>query len=228
MKYDIILWDLDDTLLDFKYSEKHALLHTSKQFQIVLDEFMLKRYSDINEQYWKKLEKGEITKECLLWKRFSTFFEEFHISGIDVKEFALKYREGLGTYVKCNQDALFVLDTLKGKARQFIVTNGVYDLQLKKIKMTGIYDYMEDIFISEKLGAEKPQSAFFEGCFQKLGEFDKNKIVVIGDSLTSDILGGVNAKLHTCWFNKEQKANNTEVIPDYEIRNLSEVLNLVF
>ncbi len=227
MRYEIILWDMDETLLDFKYSEKEALTHAFSMFQLNISEEIIRRYSEINQTFWKRLEKGEVTKEYLLRQRFVMLFQEYDIQGIDVVEFGKVYRYGLSTFVQCREGAMEVLKALHGKVRQFLVTNGVGETQRRKAASTGIETYMEALFISEDMGAEKPQKRFFDGCFEHIGKVELSKVLIVGDSLSSDIAGGKNAGIHTCWYHRPGAVNDTDLEPDYEITQLKELLEIL-
>lgn len=227
MRYDIVLWDMDETLLDFKYSERMALTNMFRMFHLDISEEIIQRYSTINETFWKQLEKGEVTKEYLLKQRFVMLFEEYGIQGVDITAFGKGYRQGLSTFVQCKEGALSVLKALDGKARQFLVTNGVGETQRKKAAVSGVEPYLERLFISEDMGAEKPNRQFFDACFQVIGEADRSRVLIVGDSLSSDIAGGKNAQIDTCWFHREGAENTTDCIPDYDITQLQEVLPIV-
>lgn len=227
MRYDIILWDMDETLLNFKYSEKQSLTHAFETFHLPISEELIQRYSAINDSFWKKLERGEVTKAFLLKQRFVVLFEEYNITGVTVEEFGKVYRNGLSTFLKCEEGAVETLQLLHGKVRQFLVTNGVGETQVKKAADSGVGKYMEELFISENLGADKPSRQFFDACFAKIGQVDKSRVLIIGDSLSSDILGGKNAGIHTCWYHKPGIRNTTELQPDYEITQLKEICDIV-
>lgn len=227
MNYDIVLWDVDETLLDFKYSERLALKNAFEVFGMSVSDQVIRRYSEINDWFWKRLEKGEVTRNFLLKKRFSVLFAEMHLSGIPVEKFEKVYRSGLGIYVKCNEDAEIVLASLHGKVKQFLVTNGVGETQRIKIHNSGIGKYVDDVFISEEMGADKPGKLFFTRCFEKIGEVDPDRVLIVGDSLSSDIPGGRNAGIHTCWYRNNGQENHTDIQPDYTINSLKEVYKIV-
>lgn len=227
MKYQIILWDMDETLLDFKYSERKALSNAFTQFGLTITEDIIQRYSQINESFWKRLERGEVTKAYLLTQRFLNLFEEYGILGIDPVEFGMVYREGLSTFLQFRSGAPEVLKSLHGKVRQFLVTNGVGETQRKKAAASGIDKYVEKLFISEDMGAEKPAKQFFDACLEQIGSYDKSRILIVGDSLSSDILGGIRTGIHTCWYHRPEAENHTDYKPDYEITDLRELLKIV-
>lgn len=222
-----VLWDVDGTLLDFPYSQRYALTKCFETAGLSITEEILTRYAEINDSYWKRLELGEVSREQLLTGRFLTLFEEFGIKGVDVEAFREEYQRGLGSVYCYIDDALEVCRSLSGQVKQYVITNGVSFTQRNKLKLSGLSACMEELFISEELGAHKPSKEFFDVVLSQLPEKNKNRILVVGDSLSSDIKGGVNAGLRTCWYRPEGTANETPWKPDYEICNLhqlSEVL----
>lgn len=228
MRYDIILWDLDNTLLDFNKAESEAMKHLFVRFDLgeCTDE-MVARYSKINVEYWRMLERGEMSKSDILINRFITFFEECGIDIGIVEKFNSAYQLALGDTIEFRDNSLEIVKSLKGSARQYIVSNGTIDAQVKKLKHSTLDTLMDGVFLSERLGAEKPSVLFFDKVFSNIEDFDKNRTIIIGDSLTSDIKGGSNANIATCWYNPHKQLLSGDVVPDYEISRLSEVLGLV-
>lgn len=228
MKYDIILWDLDNTLLDFDKAESEALKSLFVRFDLgeCTDE-MVARYSKINVDYWRMLERGEMSKSDILINRFVTFFEERGIDIGIVEEFNRAYQLALGDTIVFRDNSLEIVKSLVGKARQYIVSNGTIDAQVKKLKNSTLDALMDGVFLSERLGAEKPSVLFFDKAFGSIEDFDKDRAIIIGDSLTSDIKGGKNAGIATCWYNPHRQALVGDVVPDYEISHLSEITALL-
>lgn len=228
MKYDIILWDIDDTLLDFLAAEANAIRACFKQFGLgECDDDMLSYYSELNARYWKRLEKGELTKPQVLIGRFEEFFTHY---GLDVSvagDFNAQYQVSLGDTIVFFPNALETITELKGKVRQYVVTNGTKIAQTKKLKNSGIGEIMDGVFISEEMGHEKPSKAYFDEVFKEIGVVDRKRVLIVGDSLTSDITGGNNANIDTCWFNARNKERAANLRIDYEIKNVAEVLNIV-
>lgn len=225
--FTTILWDVDGTLLDFNYSQRHAI---TKCFQTIgreITEEMIARYSQINDTFWKRLELGEITKAELLSGRFVQLFEEYDIHGVDVEAFRQEYQKELGSVFCYIDDSLHICKALQGRVKQYVVTNGVTATQQNKLKLSGLGDMMEDIFISEQIGAPKPHREYFDYCLAHVAEKDRQRILLVGDSLTSDIKGGVLAGIPTCWYRPEGTVNPTEYKPDYEINDLHQVLELL-
>lgn len=226
-KFTTILWDVDGTLLDFIYSQRYALTKCFENIGRDVNEEILNRYSQINEFFWKRHELGEITKEQLLTGRFLQLFEEYDIKGVDVKAFREEYQEGLGSVYSYIDDSLTICKSLQGRVKQYVVTNGVTSSQLNKLKLSGFYDIMEELFISEQIGAPKPHKEYFDYCFSRIEEKDKRKILLVGDSISSDIKGGINAGIATCWYRQEGTENHTEFRPDYEISDLHQIYSIL-
>ena len=222
-----ILWDVDGTLLDFAYSEAESLKKCFESAGLSFSQEILERYSQINDNYWKRLEKGEVTKQQLLYGRFFDLFEEYGIKNVDVHAFRREYQEALGTIYAYLDDSLSLCTALKGKVDQYVITNGVTATQESKLHRSGLADCMEKIFISEQIGTPKPGKAFFDAVLEQIREKDRTRILVVGDSLTSDIQGGILAGLKTCWYRKEGTINNTRFLPDFEIHDLHQVLALL-
>uniref|UniRef100_UPI004057B4BA YjjG family noncanonical pyrimidine nucleotidase n=1 Tax=Acetatifactor sp. TaxID=1872090 RepID=UPI004057B4BA len=226
-EFTTIFWDVDGTLLDFKYSERQALKKCCQTVGKKLTEEMLQRYSEINDLYWKQLELGNITKKELLTARFVTWFEECGIRDVDVEAFRMEYQEGLANIYAFIDDSLTICKSLHGQVKQYVITNGVTSIQKNKLKLSGLTEVMDGLFISEEIGAPKPQREFFDYCLKHVEEKDKSKILIVGDSLSSDIKGGVMAGIPTCWYRKDDTENATQYIPDYEINDLHRIYDIL-
>ena len=226
-----ILWDVDGTLLNFHYSQKLALDKCFRTVGLTMTEEIHERYSKINDSYWKRLELGEITKKQLLTGRFQTLFEECGIEGVDLTAFMKEYQEELGNVFCYMDDSLAICKSLKGRVKQYVITNGVTSTQKNKLKISGLADCMDGLFISEEIGTAKPGKAFFDAVLAAVEETDKSKILVVGDSLSSDIKGGELAGLKTCWYRPEGAVNHMEYQPDYQpdyqIEDLHQVFDLL-
>lgn len=219
-KFTTILWDVDGTLLDFLYSQKYAITKCFRTAGRDITEEQIKRYSQINDDYWRRLELGEITKDQLLTGRFATLFEEYKIKDIDLAVFAKEYQEALGSVFSFIDDSLTICKAFQEKVRQYVITNGVTATQMNKLKLSGLAEAMDGIFISEQIGTPKPAKEFFDYCLKHIEEKDKSKLLIVGDSLSSDIKGGVLSGIPTCWYRPEGAINDTPYHPDYEISDL--------
>ncbi len=222
---DTILFDLDDTLLDFSENELVSITDTLCRFGAPATGEVVDKYLEINRASWKRLERGEWTREEVLVGRFRELYATLGIDA-DPAETQSYYANRLsreGSYIKGARELLLAL---RGKYRLFAVTNGNTDVQTGRISVTRIDEYLDGIFISELIGADKPSKKFFDAVFQKIGG-ERDKCVIVGDSLTSDILGGINAGIHTVYYNPRGLANKTEIAPEYEIGALEELLHLL-
>lgn len=226
MTRPIVLLDLDDTLLDFHKAEHIAIARTFSSFGIVPEENLIRRYSEINAAQWKRLERGEIDREQVLVGRFQLLFDEL---GLDCSSREAKhvYENFLsqGHFFIPGAEAL--LEALHGEYRLFLCSNGTAVVQEGRLKSAGIGPYFEEIFISEEIGYNKPSAEFFARCFEKIPNFCRERTVIIGDSLTSDILGGINAGIRTCWFNPQGRTARADILPDYVISQLEQVPELL-
>lgn len=226
-KFTTILWDVDGTLLDFTYSQRYAITKCFRTIGREITEEQIKRYSQINDDYWKRLELGEITKEQLLTGRFATLFEEYEIRNVDLEDFMREYQEALGSVFSYIDDSLTICRALQGKVYQYVITNGVTSTQRNKLKLSGLAETMNALFISEQIGMPKPGREFFDYCLEHIEEKDKARILIVGDSLSSDIKGGVLAGIPTCWYRPEGTANPTPYRPDYEISDLHMLYDII-
>lgn len=222
----IFLWDLDGTINDFLATENYAIKKGFARLNLgqCTDE-MVNCYSQINISYWEKLEKGEMKKEQILVDRFKDFFSEYGLPEQNAVVFNKNYQLDLGDKLIFIDGALEVLQKIKEskKIRQFVVTNGLVANQKRKLEGQELKPIFEYAFISDEVGFEKPNIEFFNAVFQKIGDIPKDQIIIIGDSLTSDIKGGNNAGIKTCWFNPNGKINNKGVHIDYEISDLRQL-----
>lgn len=226
--YQYILWDIDGTVLDFLASEAYAIRFLFQKYGIgeCTDE-MLKLYSEINTKYWRMLEKNELTKAEILIGRFREFFEAIEVDSSIAERFNEDYQLSLGDYVEFVDQAKEILLSQKGNYILVAVTNGTKIAQEKKLHLSGLDEIFDAIFISENVGAEKPNRAFFDCVFQSLGITNNNEVLIIGDSLTSDMKGGFFAGIDTCWFNPAHNPNTLGIPVTYEIDHLSKVNEIV-
>lgn len=218
--------DLDDTILDFKLAEKIAISGTLSELGIEPTEEITSMYSDINRECWEKLERGEYTREEVLYNRFAILFKRLNkdVSPATAKGI-YEGRLGIGHYFI--KGAPELLEIIKDKYELYITSNGTARVQAGRIESSGIKKYFKEIFVSENLGVNKPSKLFFDKVFERIEGFERDKAIIVGDSLSSDILGGKNAGIKTCWFNPHGKKNNTEIRADYEINSLDKLPELL-
>ena len=227
-KYTTVFWDLDQTLLDFDRSMEYALQAVFAQYGLKINEEMTARYSVINRSYWLRLESGELSKEQVTVGRLRTFFEELGITHVSPEELNVDYQRELGSVFFFMEGAKELVALLKERGyRQYVVTNGVNATQANKMRLSGLDRIMDGVFVSELMGYPKPRKEFFDGCFAALSDVDRNKCILVGDSLTSDMRGAENAGIASCWFNPEKQEKDVDVRTDYEIRRLEELISIL-
>ena len=228
MKFTTILWDVDGTLLDFRAAEKAAVQALFREFSLgeCTDE-MVRRYSQINEVFWQRLERNELTKPQILVGRFAQFFTEIGVPASLAPAFNDRYQLALGDTIVFRDDSINIVRSLRGKVKQYAVTNGTVAAQNKKLTHSGLKDLLDGAFLSEGVGAEKPNMGFFNAVFDVLRPTDLSKILIVGDSLTSDIRGGNNAGIKTCWYNPDRLPARPGYAIDYTISDLHEVLEIL-
>ena len=221
-----VFLDLDDTIFDFRKAEAIALSEMLSEFGITPTEYMSERYSKINKSQWELLEKRQKTRDEVLIDRFTIFFSE---TGTDIDSMKAReiyeYRLGCGHYFIDGAEEL--LESLYRKYDLYLASNGTESVQKRRIASSGIEKYFKDIFISQAIGADKPSSKYFETCFSRIPDFKKENSIIIGDSITSDILGGKNAGIKTCLFNPKGKENTSDITPDFEITSLAMIPKLL-
>ena len=218
--------DLDDTLFDFHKAEAIALAEMLSHFGFSINAELSDRYSLINKGQWELLEKKEKTREQVLLDRFSIFFSEIG-KDIDPREAREIYEYCLGSGHFFIDGAERLLSDLFGKYDLYLASNGTEAVQVRRIASSGIAKYFKEIFISQAVGFDKPSREYFDACFSRIENFSNEETIIIGDSLSSDILGGKNASIRTCLFNPGAKENKTDIIPDFEVRSLSEIPGLL-
>ena len=217
-----VFLDLDDTLLDFVKSERRAIRATLTKLGIRPTKAVVERYHHINAAQWKLLERGEITREQVLYRRFALLFDEYGIDG-DPHATQRIYEKELGTGHYFIAGAKRILKQLSKEYQLYLVTNGLAVVQHSRLKSAKIAPFFQEIFISQEVGYNKPHPAYFEHCFSVIDGFQKENAIIIGDSLSSDMKGGNAVGIRTCWFNPHNQAASTEVSVDYEIHRLSQL-----
>ena len=226
MPYDIVLLDADATLFDYQKTEYAALRSTCEAFSIPFGEALLARYHVINDALWKAFERGETTQEQLRVERFQQLFSGQGIS-VDCAAFNRRYVQGLGEGTYLLDGALELCRLLHTKGLPlYIVTNGTVDTQKRRLAHSEIAPYITAMFISQEVGFQKPRREFFERVFAQIGNPDPDRIILLGDSLTSDMRGGRNAGIATCWFAPEEAEDTVGC--DYRISRLMDFPAIVF
>ena len=224
MPYTWLLFDADDTLFDYAKAEASALQGTFEELSMAFEPEFLDIYKRYNQQVWQEFERGETTSQELRLKRFRLLFEEIH-APLDPQDFSPRYLENLSHGSSLLEGAARVLENLSGHYHLALVTNGLSDVQRPRLECSAIRPFIEKIFISEEIGVAKPEAGFFEAVFRDIGHPAKSQVLIIGDSLSSDMQGGLNYEIDTCWFNPDGKT--TELPVTYEIKALGQLLDIL-
>lgn len=226
--YKIILWDFDGTLTNFKHAQKHAIQALFERMELgPCDDATVERYDEINEKYWRLIETGRYDKRTLLLQRFFEFFEELGLPTDAIEEFNDRYQLALGETTVYNDDSFSLLSDLRGKIPQYIVTNGTKRAQEKKLENSGFDRIVEAAFISEETGYDKPSEGFYKYVFERIPHCERREILMVGDSLTSDMKGGYEQGMTCVWYNPAGDPLPSEIKIDYDIRNLQEVREIL-
>ena len=220
-----VLLDLDDTIFDFGKAEHLALAATLSEMGVEPTDSIIARYSEINRAHWERLERGELTREQVLIYRFDALYRELGVSKSSEQTQKI-YEYRLSLEHPFIDGAPELLEELSQKYELYVVSNGTAVVQDRRVSESGIEKYFKKIFISQRVGADKPSIEFFRYCFSHIEGFSKEQAIIVGDSLTSDILGGKNAVILTCHFNPKGKPNG-KITADYEIKELSELPRLL-
>lgn len=227
MKYEVIIFDADETLFDFEKSEREALKNTMIEFGIEYDEnHHLKIYKELNTAIWKELEDGFITQEKLKVERFKRLSNRLDVE-FNEEEFAKLYMKNLSLASFLYDDSRDLVESLHKDYRLIIITNGLTEVQSNRIRKSTIAKYFDSVVISEEVKVSKPNPKIFQYALNNLNYSDKSKVLMVGDSLTSDIQGGINFGIDTCWYNPNKIVKRTEIKPTYEISNLMELKNII-
>lgn len=225
--YKFILWDMDDTLMDFKVSEKVALIKCFREYEVELSDDDIEVYSKINHDYWKMLELGKIEKELMLIQRFTDFIKYLGIEGVKGAIINKEFQMSIGDHVVMYEGAMKLCESLKGVKSQYAVTNGTIIAQERKLKNTGLDKIFDGVFISDKIGYQKPDLRFFQHVFSNIPDFKVEEAIIIGDSLSSDMKGGNNAGIDCCWYNPRNAAKEDGIRIDYEVKNIADLYEIV-
>ena len=219
--------DLDDTILDFKKAEAIAIRKLMAAYGLEPTDALAARYSEVNDRHWKALERGEMTRDQVVVGRFAAFFGGEGIE-VDAREVAKTYELFLSQghfFLPGAEEA--VKEKLYGKYKLYLASNGTAAVQKGRMTSADLYPYFEESFVSQELGHNKPSRAYFDAAFARIPGFDPAECLMVGDSLTSDILGGKNAGLRTVWVNPNHKTAPEDLKPDYEIELLADLPKLL-
>ena len=225
MSYKILLFDLDDTLLDFGAHETDSLNKLFQQYGYTFSAELFQIYNSVNKQLWADYENGHIRLDDVLNSRFSKTMLQLG-TVVDGLEWENQYRELLGNGCQHMEGALEVCQSLSASHRLFVITNGITKTQIKRLKQAGLYEFFEDIFDSQSIGFQKPSTEFFDYVMRHIKDFDKKEALIIGDSLNTDIKGGILSGIDTCWINRKSQQYSAEIQSTYTIASLSELYDI--
>lgn len=225
-KYRFILIDADNTLLDFNENERVSITDTLAHFGLLHDEETVRLYHEINKSYWKLYDEKKISRDDLLIQRFVTLYEKLGIT-MDPYETEKYYRTKLDYGFQLITGAIELCDELRKKYKVYITTNGMANTQHLRLNGSGLINHVDGCFISEEIGAHKPEKEYFDRIARQLDGFKAEEAIVIGDSFSSDILGGINAGIDTCWYNPYKAENLTDQKATYEITSYEELKRIL-
>jgi 2-haloacid dehalogenase len=220
MTYQWLLFDADNTLFDYDQAEATALANSFRQFGLNLDQATGAQYRTINAKLWQDYELGHITQQALRVERFRRLFTEAGLA-LDAAAFSRQYLLNLSQAGQLLEGAEALIRELAAKYRIAIITNGIADVQRPRLENSPIHEFVEAFVISEELGVAKPDPAIFDAAFALMGWPEKTAVLIIGDSLSSDMQGGLNYGIDTCWYNPDNKPASLPVT--YKIQRLEEL-----
>jgi 2-haloacid dehalogenase len=228
--YPWLWFDADNTLFDYNKAETTALLKTFESVGLAFDAKYMPIYQNINQKLWSDLERQQIRQEVLRVRRFELLLEALTLtdtSPANPEQLSLAYIEQLGLCADLTDGAYEVLDALHKTCKIAIVTNGLKAVQRSRLELSTIKHFISEIIISEEIGAAKPHAAFFDTAFARTGNPPKSDVLIIGDSLSSDMQGGADYGIDTCWFNPNGEGRRENLKITYEIKQLSELFGFL-
>ncbi len=228
MSYQWLLFDADGTLFDYDRAEAVALENSFAQFNLPFDLTSSDTYRQVNGAIWADFELGKITVTQLRTVRFERLFDALNLD-VDAEAFSTAYLDQLSARGDLIPDAEAVVEACYGRYQLMIITNGLKDVQRKRLAHTNLGKYFVDIIISDEIGSAKPNRKIFDAAFARMGKPKCEDVLIIGDSLTSDIQGGVNYGIDTCWYNPQQQPLPNGLSLTYQIQQLADlktILNL--
>lgn len=224
--YTTILLDADMTIWDFEASEKYALRDVVTELGVAMTEEIMMHYQEVNAALWHAFDLKQVTREELKVQRFADLLE-FVGKEADPAEMNARYLERLGNYSIMLPGAEEMCKTLAEHGTLYILTNGMHTAQMGRFNQSPIKPYIKQMFISEDMGCQKPDAEYYNQVFAAIGLTDKSTAVMVGDSLTSDIQGGINGGIDTIWYNPSHKAANPNILPTHTAFTMDEIVNLI-
>ncbi len=226
-KYDWLYFDLDNTLLDFDRSSILSFYNLFEKLEVDISETDYQRYKEINHEVWMELEKGNISPDVLKIKRWDLYLKEQKLA-FDPVEVNDAYFEHIKYNPVWVEGAEALIEKLKYDFQLCLITNGLTEVQLPRLELTGLDKIFKPIIISQQIGVAKPDVAFFEKAHELTDFPTKEAILVIGDTLTSDIRGGIDFGVDTCWYNHRGIENKTEYHATQVISTMSALEDIVY
>lgn len=222
--YQFYLLDIDNTLLNFDAAEIRSFHKLLESYEISYEEELFRYYKKVNKNFWSLLEQGKVDKDTVLIGRFKELFAYLDLDH-DPAEAEKRFQNNLSDAGEMMPHAEDTLLNLKAEGKKlYSASNGVYMTQIKRLEAAGLFPYFEGMFVSEKVGYEKPDKNFFDHCFENIKDFDKSKAIMVGDSLTSDIQGACNSGIDSCLYNP--KGSSTSSKATHTICDLKDLLSL--
>ncbi len=225
-RFTTLLLDMDNTIFDFDAAERDGVCEVLRLNGFTPSDELIDRYHKVNQSCWQAFERGDITRDQIFENRFPRFFESLG-KEIDAPEVEKAYRAKLSAGAQLLPGAAEMCEWLSQRYDLYIVTNGVAATQKSRLKAAGIEGYFKDVFISEEVGSQKPQKEFFDVCFPRIEEKDRDRMLIIGDSLTSDIQSGINTGIAACWVNPSGEPATEGYHPEYEIKSLADLREIL-
>lgn len=225
-KIKVILLDIDNTILDFNKSAKKAVEIAFNICGLEYNDNTFNVFIEQNDKLWQKIERGELTRQELHKIRFQTIFNVLGIKG-DGEKTEIEFRKALFNIAEPVDGALEIVKYLSSKYKVYSASNAIYNQQINRLNIAGMFKYFSGFFVSEIIGHQKPTKEFFDYCFKNLNGIKKEQAIMIGDSLTADILGAKNYGIKSVWFNRKAQKNVQKITPDFTVDNLEQIKNIL-
>jgi len=223
MGYRWILFDADNTLFDFDRSAHEALQRTIEAHGVAFEPAHATTYQQINTRYWHAFERGEVEQSRLRVGRFEELLKNLGLTATDPATFATHYEQRLSEGGHLLDGSEEILEILRPHVQMALITNGLQSVQRPRLAKSPIRPYFREILISEEVGAAKPDPQIFEVAFSRMGSPTPAEVLMVGDSLSSDIRGGADFGCDTCWYNPHQNPLGSDVSPTFEIEHLRQL-----
>lgn len=221
-----VLIDIDNTLLDFNKGAKIAVGKAFESCNLEYNDYHFKVFTEQNDLLWQKIEKGQLTREGLHKIRFYTIFNALNISADGIKA-ETEFRKALFNIAEVVDGAVELVEYLSKKYKIYCASNAIYKQQINRLKLAKMHDYFSGFFISEIIGHQKPTKEFFDYCFSNMDGIRPKETIMIGDSLTADIIGAKNYGIKSVWFNYLSVENQSDICPDYTVKALLDVKSIL-